>query len=284
MTTQMIRNFLNIIRRNKFESLGLLLALIFLIMALFGPLFAPYSPTALNLSEQFQPPSLRHWFGTDANGRDIASRTIVGARLSLTIAFWVISVATVIGGSLGIMAGFWGGLVDEIVMRLADVFLAFPSLILAMAIAAALGTGLTAVCTGLAATWWPGYARLLRSRVLVLRQEPFVESARAIGCSVWRIILRHIIPNALSPLIVQITLDVGYVILAAAGLGFIGLGVQPPTPEWGVMIAAGREYILSKWWISTFPGVALFATVLGFNLLGDLLRNELDPLTRRRAC
>jgi peptide/nickel transport system permease protein len=175
-------------------------------------------------------------------------------------------------------------LVDEIVMRLVDVFLAFPSLILAMAIAAALGTGLTAVCTGLAATWRPGYARLLRSRVLVLRQEPFVESARAIGCSVWRIILRHIIPNALSPLIVQITLDVGYVILAAAGLGFIGLGVQPPTPEWGVMIAAGREYILSKWWISTFPGVALFATVLGFNLLGDLLRNELDPLTRRRAC
>jgi peptide/nickel transport system permease protein len=284
MTTQMIRNFLNIIRRNKFESLGLLLVLIFLIMALFGPLFAPYSPTALNLSEQFQPPSLRHWFGTDANGRDIVSRTIVGARLSLTIAFWVISVATVIGGSLGIMAGFWGGLVDESVMRLADVFLAFPSLILAMAIAAALGTGLTAVCIGLAATWWPGYARLLRSRVLVLRQEPFVESARAIGCSAWRIILRHIIPNALSPLIVQITLDVGYVILAAAGLGFIGLGVQPPTPEWGVMIAAGREYILSKWWISTFPGVALFATVLGFNLSGDLLRNELDPLTRRRAC
>ena len=280
---KVIYKLVDIIKRNKLESLGLLLVVTFLIMALFGPLLAPYSPTALNLAERFKPPSPQYWFGTDASGRDILSRTIVGARVSLTIAFWVIVTATAIGGSLGIVAGFFGGLVDEIAMRLADVFLAFPSLILAMAIAAALGTGLTAVCIGLAFTWWPGYARLLRARVLVIKEEPYIESARAIGCGTWRIIFRHVVPNVLSPLIVQTTLDVGYVILAAAGLGFIGVGVQPPTPEWGVMIAAGREYILSRWWVSTFPGIALFGTVLGFNLVGDLLRNELDPQLKRRA-
>jgi len=272
-----------IVRRNRLEFIGLALVAVILLIAVIGPLFYPYSPIALNLADKFKSPSFAHWFGTDSAGRDILSRVIAGTRVSLMIAFWVILVATALGTSFGTIAGISGGWIDEVLMRLADVFLSFPPLILAMAIAAALGAGLKAAIVGLAVTWWPGYARLIRARVLSIRGELYVESARAIGCGTLRIVLRHIIPNAINPLIVQITLDVGYVILAAAGLGFIGVGAQPPTPEWGTMIAAGREYILSKWWVSTFPGLALFMTVLAFNLTGDLLRNELDPQLRRRG-
>ena len=266
-----------ILWRNKIESIGLVWVIVVLCLTVLGPWISPFSPTDLDLSHKFIKPNSIHWFGTDAMGRDILSRVIVGTRVSMKVALCVILTSVVVGVTVGLLAGLNGGIVDEILMRITDVFLSFPPLILAMAVAAALGSGLTAAIIGLAITWWPGYARLIRAQVLTIKSEGYVESARAVGSSILRVAFQHILLNAIDPLIIQITLDVGYVTLAAAGLGFIGVGAQPPTPEWGTMIATGREYILTKGWVSMFPGLALLVTVLSFNLFGDMLRSELDP-------
>lgn len=253
-----------------------IVALFILLGVLAGPL-GRWSPLQQDLSLQLAPPSATHWFGTDALGRDIWSRVLYGARDSLPVAFAVVAIAVTAGVVVGSLSGFYGGLLDDILMRITDLFLAFPSLILAMAIAGALGPSLMHVLLALSISWWPPYARLVRSQVMSVRDAPFVEAARCMGASPYRILVRHILPNCMSPVVVQATLDLGGVILTAAGLSFIGLGAQPPEPEWGSMVNSGRLYVASQWWVATFPGLAILLVGLGFNLLGDGLRDLLDP-------
>jgi len=249
--------------------------------ALFAPLLAPYDPLAQDLAVRLKPPSPEHWLGTDSLGRDIASRILYGARISLVIGVVVVGSAGVFGTFVGLVAGYAGGLVDEALMRLTEVFLAFPALILAMAIAGALGPSLTNAIIAIAAVTWAVYARLTRGQILSLRRREFVEAARAMGASRMRIILRHLLPNTLAPLMVQASFDMGSSIIAAAGLSFIGFGAQPPTPEWGVMISEGRNFINTQPWLSLFPGLAILLAVGSFNLLGDGLRDAFDPRLSR---
>jgi peptide/nickel transport system permease protein len=205
------------------------------------------------------------------------SRVIVGARSALVVPIGVVAFAVLLGAPLGALAGYKGGWIDEIIMRVTDLFLAFPSLLLAMAIASALGRGLENAAIALIVSWWPWYTRLVRGVTISLKELYFVEAAQAIGVSDWVIILRHILPNTLSPIIVQATVDMGTVILAMGGLAFLGLGTQPPAPDWGLMVSEGRSYILEQWWMATFPGMAIFVVVLAFNLVGDTLRDIFDP-------
>ena len=249
--------------------------------ALLAPLLAPYDPLAQDLAVRLKPPSPEHWLGTDSLGRDIASRILYGARISLVIGVVVVGSAGVFGTFVGLVAGYAGGLVDEALMRLTEVFLAFPALILAMAIAGALGPSLTNAIIAIAAVTWAVYARLVRGQILSLRQREFVEAARAMGASRRRIVLRHLLPNTLAPLMVQASFDMGSSIIAAAGLSFIGFGAQPPTPEWGVMISEGRNFISTQPWLSLFPGLAILLAVGSFNLLGDGLRDAFDPRLSR---
>ena len=249
--------------------------------ALLAQVLAPYDPLALDLAVRLKPPSPEHWLGTDSLGRDIASRILYGARISLVIGVVVVGSAGVFGTFVGLIAGYAGGLVDEALMRLTEVFLAFPALILAMAIAGALGPSLTNAIIAIAAVTWAVYARLTRGQILSLRRREFVEAARAMGASRMRIILRHLLPNALAPLMVQASFDMGSSIIAAAGLSFIGFGAQPPTPEWGVMISEGRNFINTQPWLSLFPGLAILLAVGSFNLLGDGLRDAFDPRLSR---
>jgi peptide/nickel transport system permease protein len=223
------------------------------------------------------PPSWAHPFGTDKLGRDALSRVIVGARPALIIPMGVVLFAILIGAPLGAIAGYKGGWLDELIMRTTDLFLAFPSLLLAMAIASALGRGLDKAAFALVVSWWPWYTRLVRGVTLSLKERYFVEAAQAIGVRDAAIIWRHILPNTISPILVQATVDLGTVILAMGGLAFLGLGTQPPAPDWGLMVSEGRTYILSQYWIATFPGIAIFIVVLAFNLLGDTLRDIFDP-------
>ncbi len=267
--------------RNPLTLAGLLIIGALVGIALVAPLIAPADPTRTNLAIRFDPPSRAHPFGTDQLGRDILSRIIYGTRVSLRIAILTAVIATTIGGPLGIVSGYFRGRTDDVLMRLTDMFMAFPRLILAMAIAAALKPSLENVVIAISLAAWPAYARLARSVTLGLREETFVEAARAMGAASPRILTRHVLPGVLSPLVIQISLDMGGIILTAAGLGFIGVGAQPPTPEWGVMIAEGRNYITQQWWVSTFPGVAIALVVLGFNLLGDGIRDVMDPRMRR---
>jgi peptide/nickel transport system permease protein len=238
-------------------------------------------PKAVNISERLLPPSAKHPMGTDDMGRDILSRVIYGARTSLQVGILVVFVAAVVGLIVGLVAGYFGGLVDELMMRITDAFLAFPGLILAMTIAVILGPGILPTVTALSLSWWPWYARLVRSEVLIYKQSAFVEAARATGASIFRILCIHILPNSLSPVIVQGTLDMGYAILTTSALSFIGLGIQEPTPEWGAMLNIARKYLLSAWWYITFPGLGIFITVLAINLIGDGIRDYLDPRSRR---
>lgn len=265
---------------NPLSALGMAIVAAVAAVALLAPWISPYDPLAQDQAPALQPPSRAHWMGTDPLGRDIFSRVLHGARLTVPVGVAVVALALVAGMLVGSAAGFLGGWADEILMRFTDLFLAFPALILAMAMAGALGPGLAHALLALALAWWPPYARLVRGQVLSLRESPFVEAARCLGASPWRLLFRHILPNCLTPLVVQATLDLGGVILAAAGLSFIGLGAQPPSPEWGAMVAEGRQYIASQWWVLLFPGLAILITVTGFNLLGDGLRDALDP---RRA-
>jgi peptide/nickel transport system permease protein len=267
-------------RRNPLGALGLGLILAILLVAVFAPQLATQDPSQLNRDERLLPPSSEHLFGTDASGRDVYSRVVYGSRISLRVAFVVLVIATTVGGILGATAGYFGGLMDEILMRVTDVFLAFPALILAMAVNAALGPGIGSAMLAVGFTWWPAYARLIRSQVLSVRSNPYVEAAECIGATRRRVLLRHILPNCTSPIIVQVTLDAGYVVLTVAGLSFIGLGAQPPSHEWGFMVSEGANNILTQWWWSTFPGLAICALVVGFNLVGDFLRDALDPRLR----
>jgi peptide/nickel transport system permease protein len=252
-------------------------------MSIFGSILAPQDVYATNLNQQFKPPSAEHWFGTDELGRDTFSRVLYGAKYSLQVGITVITLSGSIGITVGLVAGWYGGKVDEIIMRITDVFMAVPGIILAIAIVSAIGPSLQNVMIGLAITWWPWYARLVRSLVLSLREAAFVEAARSLGASNIRIMRLHLLPNALGPVLVTISLDFGGVIIVAAGLSFIGFGAQPPLPEWGLLIALARTYITTSWWLSFFPGAVLFLSVLGFNLLGDGLRDALDPKLRRQG-
>jgi peptide/nickel transport system permease protein len=254
-----------------------------LLCAAFGEWLAPHDPYAGDISnDKLLGPSLQHPMGTDEIGRDVFSRLIVGARISLRVAFVVLSIAVVVGTTIGAIAGFFGGMVDEVLMRLTDLFLAFPALVLAIAIAATLGRNLTNTMIALATVFWPWYARLVRAQVLTIRERDFVTAGRSLGMTSTRLLVRHVLPNAISVVIIQITLDVGYAILATSALSFIGLGAQPPNPEWGTMLADARNYFRDAWWYTTFPGLALTLTVLAFNLLGDGLQEALDPRSSRR--
>jgi peptide/nickel transport system permease protein len=268
------------ILRSPLTVIGLLLVFVFALSALLAPYIAPYNPVDQILAQRLKPPSLAHWLGMDQLGRDILSRMLYGARISLVIGFTVVGTAGIFGTAVGLMAGYASGWLDEIVMRVTDIFFAFPPLILAMAVAGALGPSLTNAMFAIAFVTWPVYARLIRGQVLSLRQREFVEAARSIGASTPRILLRHLLPNTLAPLLVQASFDMGGAILSAAGLSFIGFGAQPPTPEWGVMISEGRQFIGTHPWLSLFPGLAILFTVAAFNLIGDGLRDALDPRLR----
>jgi peptide/nickel transport system permease protein len=261
-------------------AVGATILIIFILAALLAPLLTSIDPLTQNVIKGLHPPSAEFPLGTDKLGRDIFSRLLYGSRISLFVGFAVVVVSALIGGAFGLLAGWRGGWIDEVMMRVTDIFFAFPGLILAMAIAAALGPNLQNALIAIIAVTWPVYARLVRGQVLSLKRREFVESARVIGASQLRIVFRHLLPNSLAPLLVQASFDLGGAILSVAGLSFIGFGAQPPTPEWGVMISEGRNYMATQWWLATCPAVAILLVVAGFNLLGDGLRDWLDPRLR----
>jgi len=266
---------------NPLVALGAAVVAVYILAALAAPLLAGHPPQVQYLDERLAPPGPRFPLGLDQLGRDIFSRLLFGARISLVVGLVVVGLAGVLGTTVGGMAGFASGAVDHILMRVTDVFFAFPPLILAMAIAAALGPSLSHTMVAIAGVTWPVYARLSRAQTLVLTRLEFLDAARAMGAGDRRIITRHLLPNALAPLIVQASFNMGEAILIAAGLSFIGFGAQPPTPEWGVMVSEGRDYITTQWWVPTFPGLAILLAVAGFNLLGDGIRDVLDPRLRQ---
>jgi peptide/nickel transport system permease protein len=281
-----IRNFkliLYTLSRSPLSVIGFFCVSVFLIIALIGPMIITYPGDikgTIHMDQKLRPPSSNHPFGTDEVGRDIYSRVIMGTRLSFQIGLIIIFIAMGIGVPLGIIAGYLGGWLSEIIMRVTDIFLSIPGLLLALAIVGALGPGIKNAMLALSIVWWPGYVRLVQGKTLSLREESYVEAAKSIGASKLRVIFSHILPNCTSPIIVKASMDMGMAILFAANLGFIGVGAQPPIPEWGTMISTGRNYLPDHWWMATFPGMAILITVLGFNLLGDGLRDILDPQSR----
>ena len=263
-------------RRYGLPAFGALVVLAWLVIAVGAPLFAPYAPDAVDVSVRLQPPGPAHLLGTDELGRDVLSRLIYGARISLLTGIVVVLVGGIVGTVIGGVAAYAGGWIEEVLMRFTDLVLCFPPIILALAIAAALGIGTTNTIIAILVVWWPKFARLARSLVLQQRAREYVEAAVVAGYGPGRILGRHIIPNAVGPLIVLLTLDVGNAIITFAGLSFLGLGVVPPTAEWGAMVAEGRE-LVQQWWVAAFPGLAILTVVLGFNFLGDGVRDWLDP-------
>jgi peptide/nickel transport system permease protein len=293
-----LRFMAHLFRKSLLSMIGLMLILILIVVALFAPYIANQHPTYvrvsteqgttvieerwdINFSQTLHPPSIQHLFGTDDYGRDIFSMVIYGAQTSFRICIIVVAISTLFGIILGGIAGYFGGVIDEVLMRITDVFLAIPYLILAMAVAAALGRSIDHIMEAMIIVWWPTYARLMRGQVIAVREQQFVEAARSVGASNSRILFRHIFPNSFAPLLVEITLDLGAVLLVAAGLSFLGLGASPGTAEWGLMISSGRVHMFHAWWYVTFPGLAILLVVLGFNLLGDGLRDVTDPKLRR---
>ena len=270
-------------RRLSWFSVLVIFAVV--IMALLAPIIAPYPQQALgepNPAERLQPPSWKHIMGTDHMGRDIFSRIIYGSRTSLIVGISVTFLAALIGLPVGIVAGYYGGFVDTILMRITDIFLAFPPLLLALLISSTMGKGFGNAIIALVISWWPWYARLARSQAVSTKNLAFVEAARSSGVSNVMIMLRHIFPSSIPPVVVQGTMDMGTAILEAAALSFLGLGIQPPAPDWGLMVSEGKNYFLNYWWIPTFPGLFIFLLVMSFNLLGDLVRESVDPRLRRR--
>ena len=266
--------------RNRLSLLGLWIVVVMLAVAVTGSTWVPFPGDTLgdvHMDNRLQPPNATHWFGTDDAGRDVFTRVIVATRPSFHVGLIILGVAISIGVTLGAVAGYVGGTPNQIIMRLTDVMLTFPGIFLPMALAAALGRGMVPAMLALSVTWWPGYCRLVEAQMLKVREEDFVAGARAIGASRWRVIFRHILPNTLTAIVVKASMDFGFAVLALASLGFIGIGIQPPEPDWGSMIALGRRFMPGAWWISTFPGLFMFVMVLGFNLLGDGLRDLLDP-------
>jgi peptide/nickel transport system permease protein len=264
--------------KNPAALTGLIIIVLLILIAAAAPLFAHgISPIAQDLSNRLKAPDAIHWFGRDELGRDIYSRTLYGARVTLTIVALVSIVVAPIGLAVGTTAGYLGGWVDAVLMRITDIFLAFPRLVLALAFAAALGPGIENAVIAISLTAWPAYARIARAETVTIARSDFISAVVMQGASTTRILFRHVVPLCLSSVIVRLTLDMAGIILTAAGLGFLGLGAQPPTPEWGAMVSAGRQVILDQWWVATIPGIAIFIVSLGFNLLGDGLRDVFDP-------
>ena len=267
---------------NPFTLLAVFMFAGFLVIAVIGPSIAPYGPLASNASQALTGPSAQHWFGTDSLGRDIFSRVLVATRIDFSIALSAVGFSFMVGGFFGAVAGFWGGRIERIIMRLCDMVMSFPLFVLAMGIVAALGNSVFNIILATAIVNLPFYIRVARTEVNVRREAGFIEAARLSGNSDWRILFHHLIPNALPPMMVQVSLNMGWAILNAAGLSFIGLGVSPPEAEWGILVAEGATYIISgEWWVALFPGAVLMLAVFTFNLLGDGLRDLIDP--RRRT-
>ena len=268
-------------RRYGLAAVGAAIIVLWIIFAVLAPLISPYSPNIVDVTVRLRPPSAEHWLGTDTLGRDVLSRLLYGARVSLFAGITVVLLGALLGILVGAIAAYAGGRAEEALMRFTDLMLCFPPIILAMAIGAALGIGTLNTMIAMLVVWWPKFARLARSLVLVQRGQEYVEAAHVIGYGPARILVKHILPNAMGPLIVLVTLDVGHAIIVFAGLAFLGLGVVPPTPEWGAMVSEGRE-LVEQWWVATFPGLAILTVVMGFNFLGDGIRDWLDPRARRR--
>lgn len=263
--------------KSKTSFIGLLIILILIITAIFAPLIATHSTTEIDIINRYQPPSVEHWLGTDALGRDIFSRIVYGTRISIQIGLIAVGISMIIGVTLGGMAGYFGRWVDQIIMRLVDILLAFPSILLAIALVAVLGPSLQNAMIAVGIVGIPQFARIVRSAVLSVKETEYIEAAKSIGAKNGRILTQHVLPNCVAPIIVQATLGIGTAILDAAGLSFLGLGAQPPTPEWGAMLSDGQAALQNAPWVVAFPGAAIFLVVLGFNLFGDGLRDALDP-------
>ncbi|HEV2439290.1 MAG TPA: nickel transporter permease [bacterium] len=278
--TSYLRRSFGLLARIPSAWIGVTIVGLLVVVALAGPAAAPYDPFHISAADKLRPPSPAHWFGTDDLGRDLLSRVLTGARISLLVGVVVLVLAMVAGVGLGLIAGYWGGWMDEVLMRTTDVFLAFPRLVLAIAIAATLGPGLSNSVVAIALSWWPWYTRLVRGQILSLREQEYVLAAVSLGAGRPRILMMHLLPNVGTTVVIQASIDIGFAILAAASLSFIGLGAQPPTPEWGAIIAQARSYMVDAWWYPTFPGLAIFLAVLGFNLLGNAVRDAFDPRLR----
>lgn len=264
--------------RDPLVFIGSFVLIAWLIVALLAPVIAPHDPLKIDIKNKFAPPSISsgHLMGTDNLGRDILSRIMYGSRISLMMGFLVVTVATLVGIVVGIIGGFFGGVTDDIIMRIAEIFMGVPTFFLLMVVVVALGPGIMNVLIAMIFVWWPAYARLARGQVLVVKGLAYVEAARAVGVPTWRILTHHVLRNIFSPIVAQMTMDLGYVILAATSLSFLGLGAQRPSPEWGLMVSSGRDYIEYAWWVSTLPGLAIASVVLGFNLFGDALGQMLN--------
>lgn len=274
-----------LLKRNTLTRIALYIVFALVLIAVFAPVVLP---SVQEINEQsdtsftLHGPSLQHLFGTDELGRDIFLRTLIGTRVSLGTAVICVTISVVVGVILGATAGYFSGVVDDIIMRITDMFLSFPSLLLAMAVAAILGPSLQNAIIAIVISWWPSYTRIVRGQAVSVKERQFVKAAKAIGTPNFKIITNHIIPNCLAPVIVQVSMDLGNVIMTLASLSFLGLGAQSPTPEWGLMVSTSRNYFLNAWWYSIFPGLAIFITVLAFNLVGDGLREILDPKTKKK--
>lgn len=271
-------------RQSALSVVGLALVICLILIALFAPWLAPrpdHVAGAVEAAARFKPPSAANWFGTNEVGQDVLSLVIAGSRVSLFAGLAVVTLGALIGATIGAIAGYFGGWIDEALMRFTDLMLTLPSLVLAMAVAAALGPGVFNMVIAIALSWWPGFARLVRGEVIAKKEEMFVTAARALGAGAPRILIKHILPNVMTPVIVKMSLDMGFAILTVASLGFIGIGVKPPTPEWGLLLSNARGYMPDYWWTAIFPGLAIFVAVFGFNLLGDGLRDVFDPKARR---
>lgn len=279
-----LKEYLYLLKQNKLTFVALIIILFLIIIAIIAPIIAPFPSHIygdVNPQDKLLAPSRVYFLGTDEVGRDLFSRVLYGTRISLLGSLIAVGIGLLIGVPLGLMAGFYGGFIDEFIMRIVDMFLSFPPLLLAMAIAAFLGPSLQNAILALIIAWWPWYTRLIRGQVVSIKEREFVRAAHAIGTPSWQIMLKHILPNCISPIMVQASMDLGGIILTLAALSFLGLGAQAPTPEWGLIINTSRTYFLKAWWYSVFPGMAIFITVLSFNLLGDGLREVLDPKTKK---
>lgn len=280
-----LRTDIYLLSRNKLTFASLIFIVLLVILAILAPLIVPYPEhiaDAANVAFKLTAPCKDYYFGTDELGRDIFSRIIYGTRISLLASVFAVALAMLIGIVLGAIAGAMGGIVDDIIMRICDIFLSFPSLLLAIVIAAFAGPSLKNALIAIAISWWPWYARIVRGQAISLKERQFVKAARALGNVQSKIIFQHIVPNCMGPVIVQATMDLGGIILTLASLSFLGLGAQAPTPEWGLMINTSKTYFMNAWWYSVFPGLAIFVTVLAFNLIGDGLREIMDPRTRNK--
>jgi peptide/nickel transport system permease protein len=276
-STTYFRSALKRLKKDKGALAGLIIIVLIIFSAVLAPFLTPFNPLKQNYDELLSPPSSHHPLGTDQYGRDMLTRILYGARYALLIGVSVVGIQLIVGVTLGLIAGYYGGVVESVIMRLTDVMLAIPSVVLAVTIAGFLGGGIQNVIIAVGAVGWREYTRLVRGQVLSAKEETFVEAARSVGCGDFRIMVYHIFPYTVGSVITYSTISVAVAILWAAALSFLGLGAQPPTPEWGAMLADGREFMMDAWWIATFPGLSIMITVIGFNFFGDALRNALDP-------